>query len=130
MGTGQAGKAASMRILRRLVPELGALTVARYAWAHRGTLVRVLDLATDLPRLVREDGTGGIVRRGRLVYELDRAMPTETGVRISGVDAGAVTLAGDPGPQALERATRALSRVQGIVDIRADGTNHPALTLS
>jgi hypothetical protein len=65
------------------------------------------------------------VRHGRLLYELDRAMPTEAGVRINGVDAGAVTLAGDPGPKALERATEALCHVRGIVDVRTDGTSHP-----
>jgi hypothetical protein len=114
-----------MRLLRRLVPELGLLTVARFAWKHRGTVVRTIDLAVDVPRLVREDGAQGIVRHGRLLYELDRAMPTDAAVRISGVDDGAVTLVGDPGPKALQRATDALCSVRGIVDVRTDGTNHP-----
>jgi hypothetical protein len=116
-----------MGLLRRLVPELGFLTVAGFAWNHRGTVRRALDLATDAPRLVREDGLGGIVQHGRLLLELDRAMPTALGVRISGVDAGSVTLAGDPGARALARATEALRGVRGVTDVRTDGTTHPTV---
>ena len=70
---------------------------------------------------MREDGAAGMMRNGRLVYELDRAMPTDTAVRISGVANGSVTLAGDPGPAAIARATGALCAVRGVVDVRTDG---------
>jgi hypothetical protein len=52
-------------------------------------------------------------------------MPTDTRVRLSGVDQGSVTLAGDPGPQALARATEVLCGTHGITDVRTDGANHP-----
>ena len=109
------------------MPRLGFLTVAGFAWNHRGTLVRAADLAASVPRLVGEDGASAVATRARLLYELDRAMPTDTTVRISGYDAGSVTLAGDPGAVALERATEALCSVRGVVDVRTDGTDHPVL---
>jgi hypothetical protein len=117
-----------MNILRRLIPQIGLLTVARFTWNHRGTAVRGVDLALDVPRILREEGPSGIVRDGRLLFELDRAMPTDTAVRISGVNDGSVTLAGDPGPEALARATEALCRVQGVVDVRTDGSSHPVVS--
>jgi hypothetical protein len=114
-----------MRFLRRLVPEIGFLTLAGVAWSHRGTVVRLVDLAMDTPRLVRERDSETLVQHGRLLYELDRAMPTEMRDRLSGVDHGSVTLAGDPGPQALARATEVLCGTHGITDVRTDGSTHP-----
>jgi hypothetical protein len=114
-----------MRFLRRLVPEIGFLTVAGMAWNHRGTVLRLVDLARDAPRLVRERDTDGLLQHGRLLYELDRAMPTDLRVRLSGVDQGQVTLAGDPGPEALARATQVLCGTHGVVDVRTDGATHP-----
>lgn len=116
-----------MRLLRRFVPRFGFLTVAGLVWNHRGTAVRLVDLALDTPRLVREDGTAGVARHGRVLLELDRALPTDMKVRVSGVDDGSVTLAGDPGPKALSRATEALCRVRGVVDVRTDGATHPVV---
>jgi hypothetical protein len=118
-----------VRLLRRLVPELGFVTVAGMAWSHRGTVRRAVDLALDAPRLVREDGVKGLVEHGRLLYELDRAMPTAMGVRVSGLADGSVTLAGDPGAKALARATEALCRVRGVTDVRTDGSSHPVAPL-
>lgn len=116
-----------MRLLRRFVPQLGFLTVAGFAWNHRGTLVRAADLAAAVPRLVGEDGAGEVARRARLLLELDRAMPADAGVRISGFEDGSVTLAGDPGAVALARATEALCRVRGVTDVRTDGADHPVV---
>jgi hypothetical protein len=114
-----------MRLVRRLVPELGLLTVAGTAWSHRGTVLRLADLATEVPRLLREEGVDGVVRHGRVVVALDRAMPADLGVRISGLADGSVTLAGDPGPEEVSAATEALCRVRGVTDVRTDGTSHP-----
>jgi hypothetical protein len=110
------------------VPRVGFLTVAGLAWNHRGTVVRLVDLAVASPRLVREDGMSGVARHGRALFELDRALPTATDVRISGMEHGSVTLAGDPGGPALARATEALCSVPGVVDVRTDGTDHPSLS--
>jgi hypothetical protein len=114
-----------MRLLRRFVPQIGFLTVAGFAWNHRGTVVRAVDLAMDAPRLLKEGDTRSLVQQGRLLYELDRKLPTDLRVRLSGVDHGAVTLAGDPGPEALSLATDALCGIHGITDVRTDGTSHP-----
>ena len=114
-----------MRLIRRLVPELGFLTVAGFAWNHRGTVLRLVDLARDTPRLVREGDAQSLVQHGRLLYELDRALPADLRVRLSGVDGGSVTLAGDPGPEALARATEVLRGAHGITDVRTDGSTHP-----
>ena len=116
-----------MRLLRRFVPQLGFFTVAGLAWNHRGTLVRAVDLALDVPRVVREDGANGVAQRSRLLLRLDQTMPTDMKVRISGLDDGSVTLAGDPGPKALARATEALCGVRGVTDVRTDGSDHPVV---
>jgi hypothetical protein len=65
-------------LLRRLVPELGYLAVARYAWRHRGTVVRAVDLALQAPQVAQAEGVGGIIARGRTHQELDRTMPRDT----------------------------------------------------
>jgi hypothetical protein len=116
-----------MHALRRLFPGLGLLTTAGFAWNHRASLVRLFDLVLDGPRLVREDGAAGIARHGRVLLELDRVLPTATDVRISGMEDGSVTLAGDPGPIALARATEALCGLPGVVDVRTDGSTHPVV---
>jgi len=64
-------------LLRRLVPELGYVAVAQYAWRHRGTVVRALDLARLAPEILQTEGLGGIAERGRVLLELDRTVPRD-----------------------------------------------------
>ena len=113
-----------MRLVRRLVPQLGLMTVARLAWRHRGTVVRMGDLATRVPSLVRDGRTGDLGLEARSVLALDSAMPTDTSVRISGIDNGSVTLRGDPGGHALDVATTALCDLPNVSDVRTDGATH------
>jgi hypothetical protein len=113
-----------MRLLRRLVPQIGFMTVAGFAWNHRGTVVRLGDLALRAPRLVRDDGTAELASHARAVLALDAAMPTDMSVRISGIENGSVTLHGDPGGHAVSAATEVLCKVKGVTDVRTDGATH------
>ena len=100
------------------------MTVAGFAWRHRGTVVRMADLVAKAPRMLREDGTTELAQHAKALLALDAALPTEMGVRISGIENGSVTLAGDPGPKALASAKDALCEVSGVTDVRTDGTSH------
>lgn len=66
-----------MRIVRRFVPQIGFLTIAGFVWNHRGTVRRAIDLAGDVPDILREDGLDGLVEQGRSLYRLDRTRPTD-----------------------------------------------------
>jgi hypothetical protein len=112
-------------LVRRLVPELGAVTVAGWAWRHRGTAVRAADLALRTPVLVREGRTQDALTEARAVLALDASVPRATSVRISGIDHGTVLLHGDPGGPAVTAAREALCDLRGISDVRSDGTSHP-----
>jgi hypothetical protein len=113
-------------VLRRLlVPELGAATLAGWAWRHRGTLVRAGDLALRSPSLVRDGRTRELATEARAVLALDAPMAKTTSVRISGVDAGTVTVHGDPGPRAVTAVRDALREVPGVSDVRSDGSTLP-----
>jgi len=113
-----------MKLFRRLVPQIGLMTVAGFAWRHRGTVVRVGDLARQVPKLVNENGTAELGSHARAVLALDAALPTDTSVRISGIDNGSVTLRGDPGGHALDVATTALCDLPNVSDVRTDGATH------
>jgi hypothetical protein len=71
-----------MRIVRRFIPQLGFLTVAGFVWNHRGTARRVVDLAVDVPQILRDDGLDGVVQQGKVLFELDRTRPTDMKVRL------------------------------------------------
>jgi hypothetical protein len=112
-------------LVRRLVPELGAVTVAGWAWRHRGTVVRSADLALRSPTMVRDGRTHDVVTEARAVAALDAALPRATSVRISGIDDGTVLLHGDPGGRAVTAAREALCDLPGVNDVRSDGVSHP-----
>jgi hypothetical protein len=76
------GNRATMWILRRLIPQMGFLTVAGLAWNHRATVARTVELATEVPRILREDGPSGLVEHGKRLIELDRSAPTDLRVRL------------------------------------------------
>ena len=116
-----------MRLIRRLVPQFGVMAVAKLAWGHRGTVVRLGDLVLKAPRLVQDGGTSELAIHARAVLALDAAAPTNTDVRVSGIDNGSLTLQGDPGGKALAAVTDALCTVKGVTDVRTDGTSHAAV---
>ncbi len=119
-----------MRLVRRLVPQLGLLTVARLAWGHRGTVVRLGDLATRVPTLVRDGRTDDLALEARSVLALDAALPTDTAVRISALGEGTVLLRGSPSPASIQSARDALCGIGPIGDVRTDGTTQPTLATS
>jgi hypothetical protein len=100
------------------------MTVAGFAWRHRGSVVRLADVVAKTPRMLREDGTTELAQHAKALLALDQTMPTDMDVRISGIENGTITLAGDPGPQAVAAAKDALCKVAGVTDVRTDGTNH------
>ncbi|MDQ2649961.1 MAG: hypothetical protein M3Z03_10435 [Actinomycetota bacterium] len=71
-----------MRIVRRFIPQLGFLTVAGFVWNHRGTVRRAVDLAVDVPQILRDDGLDGVVQQGKVLFELDRTRPTDMKARL------------------------------------------------
>ena len=114
-----------MWIVRRLVPQLGMMTVAKLAWSHRASVVRVADLATRVPEAIRDGRTNELAAEARAVLALDAVLPTDLSVRISGLDDGSLTLRGNPGARALAAARKQLVAVTQIRDIRTDGTDLP-----
>jgi hypothetical protein len=114
-------------MIRRLFRQFGALTIARYAWEHRGSVVRAADLATRAPALVRDGRTAELRTEARAVLALDGAVPKDTSVRISSVDDGTVSLRGNLAGPALESAREALVTLPSVVDVRTDGGDNPTL---
>ena len=99
--------------------------MAGWAWRHRGTLRRAGDLAVRTPVMLREGRTPELATEARAVLALDATLPKETSVRISGIDAGTVTLHGDPGARAVTAVRTALLHVPGVADVRSDGSTLP-----
>jgi hypothetical protein len=112
-------------MIRRLFRQFGAMTVASFAWKHRGTVLRAVDLAKRAPTLVRDGRTDELKTEARALVALDSAVPTDTTVRISGVDSGTVSLRGEPAGAAAEAARRALVSVPAISDVRTDDRGQP-----
>ena len=113
-------------MLRRLIRQLGAVTVAQALWRHRGTVLRTADLARHEPQRVRCRETDDLLTEAKAVAALDRAVPTDTSIRITGIDAGAVTLEGQADPRELAAARAALLRVPKIADVQTDGAGSPS----
>ena len=114
-------------MIRRLVRKVGAVTIASWAWQHRGSLVRGVDLALRAPTLVRDHRSDALKAEARAVLALDGAVPSDTSVRISGVDAGTVTLQGHPSGPNVEAARAALVSLPMVDDVRTDGADQPTV---
>ena len=114
-------------MIRRLVRKVGAMTIASWAWQHRGSLVRGADLAMRAPSLVRDSRTDALKSEARAVLALDAAVPSDTSVRISGVDDGTVTLQGHPSGSGVEAARKALVALPMVNDVRTDDTDQPTV---
>jgi hypothetical protein len=114
-------------MIRRLVRKVGAFTIASWAWQHRGSVVRAADLARRAPTLVRDRRTDELTTEARAVLALDSAVPTDTSVRISGVEQGTVTLKGHPAGPGADAARKALVTLPAVVDVRTDDVDQPTL---
>jgi hypothetical protein len=112
-------------MIRRLVRKVGAFTIASAAWQHRGTVLRAVDLAKRVPTLVRDGRTDELKIEARALVALDSAVPTDTTLRISGVEDGTVSLRGAPAGPAAEAARQALVSVPAINDVRTDDRDNP-----
>ena len=114
-------------MIRRLVRKFGAFTIASVAWQHRGSVVRSVDLLRRAPGLVQDGRSGELTAEARAVLALDRAVPTDTSVRISGMEDGTVTLKGHPAGPGVDAARKALVTLPGVVDVRTDDTDQPTV---
>ena len=109
-----------MRLLRRWVRQVGVVTLAQVAWRHRGTVARSADLLRHVPQRVRCRETDELLTEVKAVAALDRAVPTDTSIRITGIDDGSVTLDGQADQRDLAAARAALLRVSTVADVRTD----------
>lgn len=114
-------------MIRRLFRPFGTMAILTWAWQHRGSVVRAVDLAARAPSLVRDRRTSQLATEARALGALDGALPTATSVRITGIDDGSVLLRGQPTGHALDAARAALTALPGVVDVRTDGHTQPTL---
>lgn len=114
-------------MIRRFVRQVGAFTIASFAWQHRGTLVRAADLVRRAPQLVQSGRTEDLTTEARAIAALDRPFGDEPNVRITGVEHGAVTLRDSIAGPSLDAARGALRSVPTVLDIRTEGVEHPTL---
>lgn len=114
-------------MIRRFVRQVGAFTIASFAWQHRGTLVRAADLVRRAPQLVQSGRTEDLTTEARAIAALDGPFGDEPTVRITGVEHGAVTLRDNIAGPSLDAARGALRSVPTVLDIRTEGVEHPTL---
>lgn len=114
-------------MMRRLFRHAGLMAVASWAWHHRGSVARGLDLVKRVPQLLREGRTSDLTAEARAVAALDGALPTDMKVRISGIDDGSVLLRGQPSGDGLAAARSALTSLPNVVDVRTDDQGQPTL---
>lgn len=114
-------------MIRRMFRQVGSVAMATFLWQHRGSVMRTADLARRLPQLVSTGKSGDAMTEAKVIVALDGTVPTSTGVRITGVDDGAVTLRGDVPPSSLESARQAVLSVSDVLDVRTDATEQPTV---
>lgn len=115
------------RLLRRFTGPVGLMTIGRVAWAHRGSMVRLADLVRHVPEHARQRDAGPLVTEARAVLALDEVAPTDTSLRITGLDDGQLTLRGDDPAGAPPQVREALLRVPKVVDVRTDELGRPGV---
>jgi hypothetical protein len=106
--------------------QVGSAAVAGWAWNHRGTLVRGVDLLLRTPQRARTSQLGETPIEVRAIIALDESHPTSTAVRITGISDGAITLRDLPARD-LEAAREVLRTVAEIVDVQTRSSDHPTL---
>jgi hypothetical protein len=98
-----------------------------WAWQHRGSVTRGVDLAKRVPDLVRDGRTGQLAAEARAIMALDGPLASDTHIRISGIEDGSVMLRGQPSGTGLEVARAALTSLPDVVDVRTDDRDQPTL---
>jgi hypothetical protein len=114
-------------MIRSTLRQIGTLTVATWVWHHRGSALRVVDMGMRAPQMVRDNQVQEALIEARAIVALDGPLPTDTTIRISGVDAGTVTLRDDLDPSTLDLASQTLLKISDVLDVRTDGTGHAAV---
>jgi len=114
-------------MIRRLIRQAGLFTVASFAWKHRGTVMRGVDLARRAPQLVQDGRTSDLTTEARAIVALDGPFGDETAVRITGVDDGAVMLRDNLAGPSLEAARGTLQAVPNVLDVRTEGAARPTV---
>lgn len=111
-------------MIRSTLRQIGTLTIATWVWHHRGSALRVVDMGMRAPQLVRDNQVQDALVEARAILALDGPIPTDTTVRISGVDAGTITLRDDLDPSTLGVTTQTLLKISDVLDVRTDSTGH------
>jgi hypothetical protein len=108
-------------MLKRLLPQIGSLTLIGVAWRHRASIIRVADLARHAPQHLLDGHPQELATEARAVLALDAALPESSNVRIRGVENGTVSLRGQgPVGHDLETARDTLLSVMMLVDVDSD----------
>ena len=113
-------------MLRRWVRQVGFVTIAQALWRHRGTAMRTVDLARHTPHAVRNRDLDDLATEARAVVALDRTVPRDTSIRITGIDDGSVVLDGQADVSELAAARATLLRLRNVADVRTDGAGLPS----
>lgn len=114
-------------MIRRWFRQAGTMAVVTWAWQHKGSVVRAADLAKRAPTLVRDGRTADLAAEAKAVIALDGVLPSDTDIRITGIEDGSVMLRGQPAGQPLEAARHALTTIGTITDVRTDDADQPTL---
>lgn len=112
-------------MIRRLFRKAGSMAVATFLWQHRGSVVRTVDLARRLPQLIQDGRGRDAFTEAKAVIALDGKVPTRTDVRITGFDAGSMTIRGDVPFDHLEEARATLLAVDDVIDVRTSALDQP-----
>jgi hypothetical protein len=105
-------------MITNLFRQVGAVAVASFLWQHRGSVIRLVDLAGRLPELVQDGRTRDALTEVKAVVALDSRIPARVDVRITGFHNGSMTVRGDVPFDRFEEARDALLGVEGVVDVR------------
>jgi hypothetical protein len=98
-----------------------------WAWHHRGSLSRGIDLAKRVPDLVRDGRTSQLAAEARAIVALDGPLASDTHIRITGIEDGSVLLRGQPSGSGLAVARATLTSLPDVVDVRTDDQGQPTL---
>ena len=99
-------------MITNLFRQVGAVAVASFLWQHRGSVVRLVDLAGRLPHLVQDGRTRDALTEAKAIVALDSRIPTRIDVRITGFHDGSMTVRGDVPLDRFEEARAALLAVE------------------
>ncbi|MET0904153.1 MAG: hypothetical protein ABWZ52_13000 [Acidimicrobiales bacterium] len=112
-------------MIRTLFRQVGAVAVASFLWQHRGSIIRLVDLAGRLPHLIQDGRTRDALTEAKAVVALDGRIPTRIDVRLTGVHDGSMTVRGDVPLERFEEARATLLAVEGVVDVRTSPVEQP-----